>query len=70
MKIEAAPNDARAQVELGLQLATQRPVETSEIDKGVKFVESLVRDEKLEHPAALRYYCLLLLNLNEFVYLD
>ncbi len=68
--LTAHPDDLRAQVTKGLELVTQRPVEKDEIDRGVAFVESLKTEDKLDHQPALRTYCLLLLNLNEFVYVD
>jgi hypothetical protein len=68
--LDEAPNDTARQVERGLELATQRPVKKEEIDRGIAFVESLETDEQLSHAESLGYFCLMLLNLNEFVYVD
>ena len=58
------------QVELGLQLVTQRNPSPAEVDRGVKLVTSLVEEDGATWEAAMRYFCLVTLNLNEFVYLD
>jgi hypothetical protein len=65
-----APEDVRAQVRLALALTTQRPPREVEIERGLRLIESLQREERLSADAALTAYCLLVLNLNEFVYLD
>lgn len=67
---DEVPGDVRRQVARGLELVTQRSAEKSDIDRGVAFVESLKAEDKLDDHSALRTYCLLLLNLNEFVYVD
>lgn len=68
LKKEAGDNAAK-QVELGLVRATQRRPTRTEIDRGLGLIESLKADGVPED-IALKYYCLTLFNLNEFLYLD
>jgi mono/diheme cytochrome c family protein len=65
-----AGNDVAGQVRLALSLATQRPPSAEEVQRGVRLIETLQREESLTTEAALRMYCLVVLNLNEFVYVD
>jgi hypothetical protein len=65
-----APDDLALQVRLILQRVTQRDVSDDEIRRGVEFIEMLCREEKLSADEAAKTFCLLALNLNEFVYLD
>lgn len=65
-----APSDVRSQVHRGLRLAFCRPIETSEVDRGLALIEKLKSNHQLSDQKALELYCLYLLNLNEFVYLD
>jgi hypothetical protein len=64
------PDELTSQVGAVLSRVTQRPPRTEEIARGVALVERWVKDEQLEPRIALRNFCLLALNLNEFVYLD
>jgi hypothetical protein len=66
---QAGP-DERAQVRLGLWRVLQREPSQSEIDRGLQLVHRLRDKHHLSAPDALRFYCVVLLNLNEFVYLD
>lgn len=68
LKKEAGDNLAD-QVTLGLIRITQRRPEKHEIDRGVDLIESLTKDG-VPDDVALRYFCLALYNLNEFLYLD
>lgn len=67
---ETAGDDVRDQVAFALQRGTQRPPTETEIDRGRALIESLQNDRGLTADEALRYYCLLVLNLNEFLYVD
>ena len=58
------------QVRLALRRVLQRSPSDAEVDRGVKFIEALIGQEKLGQDEALRQFCLLALNLNEFVYLE
>ncbi|MCO6458669.1 MAG: PSD1 domain-containing protein [Pirellulaceae bacterium] len=65
-----AGGDLREQVRLALQRTRQRPPSDAEVERGVGFVEALRREEKLSDEMSLRLFCVLALNLNEFLYLD
>ena len=58
-----------AQARLALALATSRTPAAAEVQRGVRFMEAL-RQDGASADTALDLYCLLVLNLNEFVYLD
>ncbi len=65
-----APGDAAAQVRRGLQLVGGRPPDTIAIERSLALLKSL-KEKHGQHPdAALKYFCLMALNLNEFIYLD
>ena len=65
-----APGDVKAQVSLAIKLVTQRPAKGAEVDRGLKLIDDLVKQEKATPAAAMKYFCLVAYNLNEFVYLD
>lgn len=65
-----APADLALQVRLILQRVTQRDVTDEEILRGLEFIERVRRDENLTLEQATKYFCLMAINLNEFVYLD
>ena len=60
----------RAQVAQGLRLALCREAAPESVERGCDFIESLEKEHRLSPQRALAYYCLLVLNLNEFIYLD
>jgi mono/diheme cytochrome c family protein len=62
--------DVSAQVRLALRRVLQRAPGQSEVDRGVRFIEDTRQKDRLSAGEALRRFCLLALNLNEFVYLD
>jgi hypothetical protein len=64
------PGDVAAQVAHAIRLTTGRVPGDSEVEGDVKFIEVLKSDEKLSPQEALRMYCLLILNTNEFIYLE
>ena len=65
-----AGDEVRAQVKRALRLAMLREPEQREIERGVALMESLKKDHGATDGLALKYFCLFVLNLNEFVYLD
>jgi cytochrome c553 len=65
-----AGDEVTKQVQLALNLITGRPPTATEVLRGVKLVDSFKNQDQVGAEAALKYYCLLVLNLNEFVYLD
>jgi Protein of unknown function (DUF1549)/Protein of unknown function (DUF1553) len=67
---QQAGEDAAAEVRLALRRTLQREPAASEVARGVRFMAALRSQDQINAPEALRYFCLLALNLNEFVYLD
>ena len=65
---EAGANVA-GQVRLALNLALARPPTQAEVRRGVTLIAALESSGDATGDA-LRHYCLLVLNLNEFIYLD
>jgi hypothetical protein len=65
-----ADEPLEARVRLGLATVTQREPTPADIERGLALVNRLQHDHKLSADQALACYCLALLNLNEFVYLD
>jgi hypothetical protein len=65
-----AGDDRRAQIKRALRLVISREPEERELDRGVALIESLKQKHGASDDAALNYFCLFALNLNEFVYLD
>jgi hypothetical protein len=69
LKKEAGP-DAESQVKLALRLALSREPAKDEITRGVTFIHRLKQKHSATEETALNQFALLVLNLNEFVYLD
>jgi mono/diheme cytochrome c family protein len=65
-----AGEDPAKQVRLALALATQREPTEREVGRGTGFLHDLQQQDKLTDQHALETFCLMVLNLNEFVYLD
>ncbi len=63
----ANPQD---QVAKAIELITQRSARSSEIKRGVQLLADLKREDGVNDAQALKFYCLMLYNLNEFIYLD
>ena len=57
-------------MKLALRLALAREPAPDEIDRGVDFMRKLKEKYKLADDAALNQFALLVLNLNEFIFLD
>ena len=68
--MKEAPGDLSGQVKRGIRLTTGRVPAEAEMAKDVAFVNDMKAKHKLDDNTALTRYCLLLLNANEFVYLD
>ncbi len=69
-RLRAHSNDVREQVKEGLKLAFCREVTEQEIKNGLAMIEDLRANANLDADQALNRFCLMVLNLNEFVYLD
>jgi hypothetical protein len=65
-----AGSDVRDRVALAFRLATARPPSAEEMARGLGLMESLQSRHGLSADAALESFCLVMLNLNEFMYLD
>src|SRR5205085_3886899 len=65
-----AGGDLRRQVALGLRLVACRTPSDAEVKRGVDLVDGFVKQDGAAPDVALKYFCLLTLNLNEFVYVD
>lgn len=58
------------QVGRAIELALLRPASEQEIAEGIRLIERLMKAHRQPRDEALRYWCLTVLNLNEFIYLD
>jgi hypothetical protein len=65
-----AGSEMAKQVRLALYLATQRQPNDAEVRRGVDLIHSLERRDGASRQAAVNAFCLLALNLNEFMYMD
>ncbi|MCI0460938.1 MAG: DUF1553 domain-containing protein [Gemmataceae bacterium] len=65
-----AGDDPTTQVRLALQRVTQRAPTAQEVERGVQFLANLRSKHQLAAEESLRSFCLLALNLNEFIYLN
>ena len=63
-------NDLREQVARAMELALGRPAADKEIAAGAALVNRLEREYGKSPQGAMKYWCLAVLNLNEFVFLD
>ena len=66
---EAGP-DSAAQVKLGLRLTMGREPSAKEIERGLNAIKRFIDQDKLTPEKALSNFCLIAINLNEFIYLD
>ncbi len=64
------PDDVRRQVALALRRATQREPRAEEIERGVKFMQEISAEPENRDVDPLRLFCVVALNLNEFLFLD
>ncbi len=64
------PGDAAAQVRRAIRLTSGRSASEDEVAHDLQFIEQLQQQAELDADRALFGYCLLMLNTNEFLYLD
>jgi hypothetical protein len=62
--------EPRAQVARAIRLALDRPATDDEVADGLGLLDRLTKERGQKPADALKYWCLTVLNLNEFVYLD
>lgn len=67
---EKAGNDRRKQVKTALERVMQRAPNDQEITRGVELIATLEKELNADPDSALRQFCVVALNLNEFMYLD
>jgi hypothetical protein len=65
-----AGDDPAAQIRQAIRLTTGRKPTAAEVQRDQALIDSLQKDDGLSQADALKMYCLLTLNTNEFVYLD
>jgi hypothetical protein len=58
------------QVARGLEIVLSRPAEPPEVARGVQLLHDWQTQDGVAAADALRYYCLLLLNLNETIFIE
>lgn len=63
-------SDRDRQVEFALSRVLQRQPSEKEVARGVDLIERLQTQDNVAGDEALKHFCLVALNLNEFVYLD
>jgi hypothetical protein len=66
----AAEDDTAAIVRRALEIALVRPARDDEVTRGVALVDALEDQDGVGPSRAVELYCLMVLNLNEFIYLD
>ncbi len=59
-----------AMVRRAVEIALVRPASDAEVNRGVALIDTLETVDGVDPSRALELYCLMVLNLNEFVYLD
>ncbi|MDB5390538.1 MAG: hypothetical protein JWM11_6184, partial [Planctomycetaceae bacterium] len=62
--------DPEKQVRLALRLVLSREPDAASVERGLVLLKSMKEKHKADPDQVLKYYCLLVYNLNEFVYLD
>ena len=63
-------DDLKKQVEVALWRTKQRKPSDTDVARGLKLINELREQDKASADDALKYFCLVSLNLNEFMYLD
>ncbi len=69
-RLRRETTEPEAQVRRGFELVTSRPARDGEVARGLQFLGEMKKAEGLTAEKSLDRFCLLLLNLNEFMYLD
>lgn len=67
---EAHGDSRQAQVAAAIRITTGRKATAQEVEGDIAYLDELMQEEKLSPEDALRHYALLMLNTNEFIYLD
>jgi hypothetical protein len=65
-----AGDDVRKQVMLGYRLALCHEPDSKLVDRGLKLIDTMKQKHGQSEEKSLTQFCLMVLNLNEFMYLD
>ena len=65
-----AGDDPAKQVALAFRLTTARPATAAEVTRCLGMMQSLQKQDGATPPQGRKYFCLMMLNLNEFMFLD
>ncbi len=65
-----AGGNPKDQISLAIRLTTCRPATKEDIRRGLELMKKLQEKHDLSQHEALKYYCLMALNTNEFFYID
>ncbi len=65
-----SPGDLTAQVRNAIRLTTSRTPTAEEVAKDVAFIQSIQKEDNLSEEQAMKMFCLVTINTNEFIYLD
>jgi hypothetical protein len=68
--VAEAGDEPRLQIARAVELALGRSATDDEVADGLALLDRLAQEHGKDSREALRYWCLAVLNLNEFVYLD
>jgi len=68
--VQKSPDNLPGQLALVLSRVMQRQPSDEQLARGMTLVDSLKKKHGVSDSRALEYFCLLALNLNEFIYLD
>ena len=63
-------DNTQAEVRRALEIALTRQVSAEEVARGVALVDTLENADGVGPTRSLELFCLMVLNLNEFIYLD
>jgi hypothetical protein len=69
-RLRREAGDVAGQVRRALYLATARPPTEGEVRRGVDLIAAMREQDEASSEQALTHFCLVVLNLNEFMYLD
>jgi hypothetical protein len=69
-RLQREADTSEQQIRRGIEVALAREATTAEVDSAMELLSQLQSEDGLSPNEALERYCLVLLNLNEFVHLD
>lgn len=69
-RLRSESNELETQIRRAWHLVTGRPATDAEINRSTELIATLTASRQLDPDAALERFCLVMLNLNEFLFLD